>query len=51
MTDDRPVNRCAFRGCPAIGHWPEGQRCPMHRSDEYAPPRKPNLTEQWEVDE
>jgi hypothetical protein len=25
-----PVNRCAVPGCPVIGHWPEGGRCPRH---------------------
>lgn len=28
---DRPVNRCAYRGCPCVGHWPPGESCPMHR--------------------
>ena len=46
----RPVNRCAFRGCPVLGHWEQGGRCPMHQGGEYDPPRRPSLTEQWEVD-
>lgn len=29
----RPVNRCAVKGCPVIGHWPHGDMCPMHASD------------------
>lgn len=28
---DRPISRCAVKGCPFIGHWPEGERCPQHR--------------------
>jgi hypothetical protein len=30
MTTRGPVNRCAIKGCPVIGHWPEGACCPMH---------------------
>lgn len=26
----RDVNRCAVKGCPVVGHWPPGTRCPMH---------------------
>lgn len=49
MTPNRgPINRCAVRGCPVVGHWPEGARCPMHA--QAAPPRPPSLAEQWEVD-
>ncbi len=49
MTPNRstPV-RCTYRGCPVIGHFAayEG-RCPMHRTPEFAPPRKPTLEESW----
>lgn len=27
---DRPINRCAAERCPAIGHWAEGECCPLH---------------------
>ena len=30
MRDTRPVNRCTFKGCIHVGHWPEGGKCPMH---------------------
>ena len=30
MRDDRPITRCTFKGCPAIGYWPEGGTCPAH---------------------
>jgi len=30
---DRPVNRCAVKGCPVLGYWRDGERCPMHRDD------------------
>lgn len=29
----RPVNRCAEDGCPMLGHWPPGGRCPLHEID------------------
>lgn len=28
-----PVNRCAVKGCPMVGHWPHDHMCPMHRND------------------
>lgn len=34
----RDVNRCPVKGCPVVGHWPAGTRCPMHRGVEYDPP-------------
>lgn len=37
MTTRPPVNRCAVRGCPVLGHWPAGHTCPMH-SDPFAQP-------------
>lgn len=45
---DRPVNRCAVKGCPVLGYWRDGERCPMHRDQ--TPPRPPTLAEAWEVD-
>lgn len=30
MTDPRPVHKCAVRGCPMRGRWPEGECCPDH---------------------
>ncbi len=42
---DRPVNRCPVRGCPVLGHWPEGGYCPMHREEEYRTARLPTLAE------
>ncbi len=27
------VNRCAIKGCPVVGHWCEGELCPMHADD------------------
>ena len=42
---DRPVSKCAIRGCPMIGFWAEGERCPMHRDT--TPPRQPTLEESW----
>lgn len=47
MRDDRPVSRCAVKGCPVIGHWPPGGRCPMHRDEE--PPRLASIAEMLEV--
>lgn len=44
----RPVSRCAIRGCPVIGYWPEGGYCPMHRDT--VTPRRPDLAETWSVD-
>lgn len=29
----RPINRCAERSCPVVGHWPKGERCPLHAAD------------------
>lgn len=31
LRDEVPINRCAVRGCPVVGRWPEGGRCPLHR--------------------
>ena len=36
LMNRQPVNRCAERGCPMIGHWPEGRWCPMHAPDREA---------------
>lgn len=43
----REVNRCTVRGCPVIGHWPQGAMCPMHAADaeDYYPPRRPSAEE------
>ena len=48
MPEERDINRCAVKGCPVIGHWPQGGTCPMHRDEE--PARMPTLAELWEVD-
>ena len=50
LRDERPVRRCGVRGCPVLGRWDEGDRCPMHRTPEWDEPRRPDLAEQWEVD-
>lgn len=48
---DRPVNRCAFRGCAYVGHWAEGERCPQHRHSDYDPPVPGGHFPDWEDDE
>ena len=51
MTDRGPVTRCRIKGCVVVGHFAAyDDRCPMHRGLEWDTPRKPNLTEQWEID-
>ena len=47
LRDERPIHRCAIPGCVFIGRWDKGGRCPMHRDTE--PPRRPTLSELWEV--
>lgn len=51
--DQLPVNRCAVRGCPFIGHWPEGECCPEHRLPHTDKPtgRAPTLAEAWDADD
>jgi len=43
MPEDRPVNRCAVKGCAYVGYWPRDGFCPSHR-DEH-PPRLPSVAE------
>lgn len=31
LRDERPVNKCAVRGCPFLGRWDAGDMCPEHR--------------------
>ena len=53
MTPNRgPVSKCAVKGCPFVGYWPEGQCCPHHRLPHTDKPdaRPPTLAESWEVD-
>lgn len=38
MPDDRPVSRCAVKGCAYVGYWPRDGRCPMHDNAECDPP-------------
>ena len=48
LRDEIPIQRCAVRGCPVIGRWPEGERCPEHRLDA---PRIPTWIEAQEADD
>ncbi|MCB0893083.1 MAG: hypothetical protein KDB51_14910 [Propionibacteriaceae bacterium] len=43
MTTRPPVNRCRERSCPVLGHWPEGEACPLHADD--PTPRRPTPAE------
>jgi hypothetical protein len=51
LRDERPVRRCGVRGCPVLGRWDEGERCPLHRTPEWDEPRRPDLAETWQVDD
>lgn len=39
LRDDLPINACGVAGCPAIGTWPQGEKCPLHR-DPFAQPER-----------
>lgn len=43
LRDEQPIHKCSVRGCPVVGRWPEGGRCPGHRADE---PRIPTWIEE-----
>ncbi len=54
LRDERPVRRCAVKGCPFLGRWDEGGTCREHTVNPLTDrpgARRPSLAEQWEVDE
>ena len=54
MTPNRgPVSKCAVKGCPFVGYWPEGGTCREHSVNpltDRPDARPPTLAESWEVD-
>jgi len=53
LRDERPINKCAVKGCPFLGRWDAGDLCPEHRTNpltDGAPTRKPTLAESWADD-
>ncbi len=54
LRDEQPVRRCAVRGCPYLGRWPEGGVCREHRDNpltDNPSGRTPTLLEAWDTDE
>ena len=49
LRDEIPIHRCAVRGCPVVGRWPEGQCCPLHRESIWKGSRTPTKDTEIEV--